>query len=253
MSYMIRFACRSHIGLCRRMNQDNYLLDGRYRRIEGSEENASLNGRIKKLPALFGVFDGMGGEQRGETAAMLAAAEAAEAKIGKAPGAELTELCVKANRSICRYAEQNGIASMGTTAAMAAISRGRVIACNLGDSRIYRIRGGELKKLSVDHASCAIRGMKPPLYQYLGIPESEMLIEPHIYEEELIEGDTVLICSDGLTDMVPESRICEVISSLPAEKAADELIAESLLMGGRDNVTLILLRAEKKSFFSSDR
>ena len=82
-----------------------------------------------------------------------------------------------------------------------------------------------------------------PLLQYLGIPETEMVIEPSFFTEEVRAGDVYLICSDGLTDMLSEERIVQIlISGDPPESLAEKLLGEALAAGGRDNITMILIR-----------
>ena len=80
---------------------------------------------------------------------------------------------------------------------------------------------------------------KPPLSQCLGIPKDELMIEPHLYRIPYRVGDVIILCSDGLTDMVPPERTSEIIA---ADGTALDLVNEAIKYGGRDNVTVITNR-----------
>lgn len=244
---MIRYQLRCHIGARRRFNQDNFLLDGVYLNPQKANSGAVLSGAFKKLPQLVGVFDGLGGEECGEIASYIAASEFAKVRNFRSPGEDLMRLCRQINRSICEYANENGVLSMGTTAALLYISKRSFTACNVGDSRIYRYSHGKLIRLSEDHVTAAPLGGKPPLLQNLGVPESVLLIKPSVVTVKPEIGDVFLLCSDGLTDMVPDEKTEEIISSLPLQEAADALLSEALANGGRDNISIMLVSCVKSS------
>ncbi len=252
MKYNIFYSCISHIGKCRHMNQDNFSCDRVYMQPMQAQMQFPLNGVLQSdSPSLLGVFDGMGGEECGEIAAWLAAKESSGVVVGDNPTEELRVLCRKANREICRYAGQNGVLSMGTTAALLAFGKREIGLCNIGDSRIFRLRGSELKQLSVDHVAVAAYGRKPPLSQNLGIPPSEMVIEPYVCRHSYQDGDKYLLCSDGLTDMVSQDDIRRIIIESTEEEVAGQLVKAALFHGGRDNITVILCKvvAKKRKLF----
>ena len=246
MGYTVRYSCISHIGRVRKMNQDNFICNGIY--IDQSRElGFPLNGQVSASPfALFGVFDGMGGEECGEVASYIAARESAAIKEADDPVNVLNDYCMLANRRICEFASNNGISSTGTTAAMLLFDKKRITLCNIGDSRIFRFFNGEIEQISVDHVSVAAYGTKAPLLQNLGIPEDEMLIEPYYAQGKPIAGSRFLICSDGLTDMVSVEEIREIVNSHSVEDALPVLVNTALTNGGRDNTTVILLEVEKR-------
>ena len=103
--------------------------------------------------------------------------------------------------------------------------------------------------LSVDHVTAAVFSAKPALLQNLGIPEELLLIEPSAAVFTPKDGDMLLLCSDGLTDMVSDKRIESILAGTDPRRAADALLAEALSNGGRDNVTILLLTVEKSNFF----
>jgi len=223
----------------------NYENDGTQNILHGS---VSCNDR-----SVFAVFDGMGGEEMGEMAAYIAASKMEDLPADNKPDSALLSFCHTANGAICRYAEDNGIGTMGTTAAIVLPEKKKVYICNIGDSKIFRFSKCKLTQISKDHISLAIGGKKPPLSQNLGIPESELIISPYVADQPYCDGDMYLICSDGLTDMVQTEDIERMLSITARENAAKILLEKALENGGRDNITIILLsvRKVKKSFLAT--
>lgn len=196
--------------------------------------------------SVFGVFDGMGGEECGEVASFIAAKNAAKIKIGKTPNADLARFCNDANKDICEYADQNNISSMGTTAAILAFTKKGVTLCNIGDSKIFRMSSIKFEQISMDHTAISAFGTKPPLYQNLGIPPDELIIDPFFSTTPYQNGDLYLICSDGLTDMLQVEEIESVLKTVPFMEAAGELLEKALVRGGKDNITIILCKIERQ-------
>ena len=247
MEYRISYWCVTHIGNVRSVNQDNYICDGRYMKPEDDPMDAPLVGTLSSLtPALLGVFDGMGGEECGEVAAYIAAKNAASVRPGKQPLDDLASYCLKTNEDICKYTQQHGISSMGTTAAMLAFDKDGITLCNIGDSKILRFSKDGPEQISFDHVAVCPFGKKPPLSQNLGIPPTEMIIDPYFARGTYRDKDTYVICSDGLTDMLSPETIEKILNAAPEpEAAALELLRMSLIKGGKDNVTFILCQVEK--------
>ena len=247
MQYKIQFSCISHTGYVRSTNQDNMICDGRYRELTGEPLSFPLSGEIyPKEPALFGVFDGMGGEECGDVAAYLAAKEAATIPKKGGGVTVLSTFCARANHLICAYAANHAIAAMGTTAAMLLFTHKKIVLCNIGDSRIFRLSDSGLVQISKDHVASAAFGRKPPLSQNLGIPPEQLLIEPYLATGRCRIGDRYLICSDGLTDMVTEQEIILLLQQPSPEEAASALVSKALENGGKDNVTVLVLEVRQK-------
>lgn len=254
MKYNIQYSCVSHIGSVRSVNQDNIICDGLYIETNGEHIKFPLCGvKSSKAPSVFGIFDGMGGEVCGEVASYIAAKNAADLEIGKDAVAALSQFCNKTNIDICDYANENEISAMGTTAAMLAFTGRGITLCNIGDSRIFRFCDGVLEQISIDHVTTAAFGVKPPLSQNLGIPPTELIIEPYFAQGLYNDGDVYLICSDGLTDMVTTKEIAEILASKPIGEACTELLEKALANGGRDNTTIILCKIERASRWFSKR
>ena len=256
MHYNIHFACISHIGNVRSINQDNFICNGCYMENDESKIEFPLCGiKTSKESSVFGIFDGMGGEECGEIASYIASKNASDIKIGKEPTADLTQFCHKANHDICDYAALNEVSAMGTTAAMLAFTDKEIALCNIGDSKIFRLYDGSLEQISKDHVAVSAFGVKPPLSQNLGIPPNELVIDPYLARGTYNDSDVYLICSDGLTDMVSTEEITQILISEPIEEAVTLLLDKALANGGKDNTTIILCKIERQSgwFFKRKR
>lgn len=256
MQYKIHYSCLSHIGNVRSINQDNFICDRCYMENDETAIKFPICGtKISKEPSVFGIFDGMGGEECGEIASYIAAKAASDIEIGKDAIADLSEFCYRANNDICDYATMHDISTMGTTAAMLVFTEKEVVLCNIGDSKIFRLCNGTLEQISMDHVAVAAFGVKPPLSQNLGIPSSELVIDPYFARGTYNDSDVYLICSDGLTDMVVADEITEVLVSRPVEEAIMQLLDKALANGGKDNTTIILCKIERQCgwFFNRKR
>lgn len=246
MDYSILFSCISHIGKCRSINQDNLICNGQHLSHEHINEPFSLSGRLPTSETpVFGVFDGMGGEECGEIASLIAAENAANLHIGKNAIAEITQFCFDANVKICQYAQEHDIGSMGTTAAMLVFAQKGIILCNIGDSKVFRYSDGTLEQISQDHVAVAAFGSKPPLSQNLGIPPDELIIEPYVARGKYHNGDIYLICSDGLTDMLSQDEIRGILATFEYDAVVPTLLDISLEKGGKDNITIIMCKVER--------
>lgn len=246
MKYQVSYSCVSHIGNCRGINQDNFICVGKYLNHNAEPVTPPVMGCIMAgHPAVLGIFDGMGGEECGEVASLLAAKEAMNLSVTKEPIQDLLSFCESANKRICQYAEENGITSMGTTAALLAFAEREIGLCNIGDSKIFRFADKKLVQISIDHVAVAVYGKKPPLSQNLGIPPEEMRIEPYVALGRYKDGDEYLICSDGLTDMVSQEEIAGILCEEEFDMAAEKLLEKALAGGGKDNITIILCRVER--------
>ncbi|MBH1966349.1 MAG: Stp1/IreP family PP2C-type Ser/Thr phosphatase [Comamonadaceae bacterium] len=222
------------------------------------------------------LADGMGGYNAGEVASAMAVDLIARdltpslEKTGGAPDVRslrrAMEVCVSnANRAIfdAARAEEN-CAGMGTTLVMAAAQGTSLLVGHAGDSRAYRWREGTLMQLTRDHSllqeqldsgiitpeEAAVSPHRNLVTRALGVEETVLL---DIQTFSILPGDTYLLCSDGLTDMLTDPQIAEVLESVPQiEVLAARLVERANANGGHDNVTVALMHAEempKKSGF----
>ncbi len=242
MLFSIEYYCISHRGLVREINQDNFYCCGEYMPCENNGTDGMICGRaVSDIPSAFAVFDGIGGGVRGEMAAFIAAESLDAYNFCGKPKNALIGFCRDANAKVCTYGRENGIRSIGSTAAMVLAGRKKLHICNVGDSKIFKYSDGVMSMLSKDHVSLSPFGAKPALSQHLGIPESEFLISPHTAKCSYKKGDVYLICSDGLTDMVSFDNIAAILCNNSGAEAAKLLLDSALSSGGRDNITFILM------------
>ena len=246
MGTKIAYACICHVGSIRKINQDNYLCEGMYRSNEEDTKIYPLTGEVSlKKCSVFGVFDGLGGEQCGEVSSYLAAKRAAQTEWDGNLKTMLYDFCIAANEEICNFAREEQLQSTGTTVAMLAFQGNWVYVCNLGDSRIFQITEQAIEQISKDHVAPCAHGQKPPLSQCLGIPKEEFVIEPYIIRFRYKVGERYLICSDGVTDMVSESELQALAVGNNTKAASQRILEQALDRGGRDNTTLILLEIKE--------
>ena len=248
MAYQIEYAYTCHIGKIRNNNEDNFWCCGDSLEAQNQGMSHIRSGYMKQSEyPLLAVFDGMGGESCGEMAAFLAAEACGEhfrtAKDGirNDPEEFLNEICESMNQAICDYGRTNKINSMGTTAALLAFAEDAVYSCNLGDSRIYKSDREKFYQISQDHVLGRSLFGKAPLTQYLGMEEENLQLEPSISRQEIKIGDRFLLCSDGITDMLSDGEIADILSrDIPVAKTVEILVARALKKGGRDNITVVL-------------
>lgn len=258
MAYKIEAACGCNMGRRRSNNEDNFCFDNRIlpRENTGLKTAVEINKELQRQQ-FYGVFDGMGGESYGEEASFLAAdtartSEKVLADFIYPPKKYLTDLVQKMNAAVCGKSESLESGRMGSTAVMLYLSGNYAYVCNVGDSRAFRLRQGGFQQISEDHtdakflAEQGIKGRKPSLTQHLGIWPEEMILEPYVAKGELQDGDQYLLCSDGLTDMVDNVDICAIMKEAESPgQCVDTLISRALENGGRDNVTVIVVRITK--------
>lgn len=250
MRYKIKYCVACHKGNVREINQDNFYANGTYLDLD----NTGLDTLICKTVAaqsnpILAVFDGMGGEQKGEVASFTAAKvlQSLHFVEAKQNGIEyFQKTCAKINREICKYAEQEHLSTAGTTGAFILFGKKEIFICNIGDSPIFRFENGEIQQISTDHIQENYLNGKPPLTQFLGVPENDFIIDPYIAKGSYKAGNKYLLCSDGLTDMVGIDAIRQTVISSNIENAVLKLQNIALDNGGKDNITIVLCEIQKE-------
>jgi protein phosphatase len=262
-------AGRTDPGRVRESNEDHFLIADLARTLWVRESSlpqpATQYGRSRGYILL--VADGMGGHQAGEVASALGV-EAVEdyvlhllrrfsnLRAAEEPGVlrDFKEALRQADDRIVEEAAHDPrLAGMGTTLTLAFVSGWRLFVFHAGDSRCYLFRGGQLRQVTADEnvaAGLARLGVIKPeevehhrfrhvVTNLLGRGEVQVQVE-HV---DLQPGDAVLLCSDGLTGMLPDGRLTAVLGSDGDPRAAcDRLVAEANAAGGRDNITAVLAR-----------
>jgi len=225
---------------------------GRQRR---SNEDALL-----ARPPLFVVADGMGGARAGEVASRIAI-ESLRRGLPKVGDAQLRSLLreriEEANARIHDLSQRNAAqAGMGTTLTALYVGDQEVLLAHVGDSRAYLLRDGQLTQLTEDHSLVdeLVRQGKLSPQQAHDHPQRSVItralgpeptVEVDLRTLQPQPGDIYILCSDGLTTMVSDQRLAEIVASQPTLKgAAKELVKAANQAGGKDNITVILVRLE---------
>jgi serine/threonine protein phosphatase PrpC len=224
----------------------------------GMQRRANEDSLLARSP-LFVVADGMGGAQAGEVASRIAVESFDAALEGNgAPEETLASRALAANTRIYELAQHDpDRAGMGTTLTAVYVGEHEVAIAHVGDSRAYCLRDGELQRLTDDHSlvdELIRQGRLTPeeaedhpqrsiITRALG-PEAVVEVDTRSFHAR--PGDVYLLCSDGLTTMLSEATVTEVLLANPRLREAGEaLIARANEAGGRDNITVILLRLEE--------
>ena len=245
----LRFCCLTHMGLARSANEDNYAFFGSCLLPDRRQNSApAVCDTWERTNPAAAVFDGMGGGVTGKLASYEAASFFAACQDGR-PWDEdrLAEAVREMNRRVRGMKERERSASAGTTALLFAVSDGDALICFLGDSPAFLLREGELRRLTRPHNDAEllrklkIPGRRPSLTRYLGIEESGSAVRPEFVRIPLCTGDRFLLCTDGLTNMVAENKIREIMTAeAESGSCAGVLLKEALSAGGRDNITIVL-------------
>lgn len=237
----------SHEGQIRELNEDSW-------RWEPLSEDT----------ALYAVGDGMGGHDRGEVASELAvstlfAESNSELEVTEGRDVEVLKGVIhrafaNANRAVVECGRDND-SNMGTTLVTAMVYRGSdAYVANVGDSRGYLLRGGNLQQITRDHSLVAYLVQMGELTreQARTHPSGNILVrsvgstedvEIDVFHVPLLEDDVILLCSDGLWSELPDEEIQEIIMGNPEpKKACEALVARANEAGGKDNITCVVVR-----------
>jgi protein phosphatase len=209
---------------------------------------------------LFVLADGMGGAQAGEVASQTAV-DGFTGGLPDGPGSNeerLAAMVADANARIHALAQSDEAhAGMGTTLTAAYVGSDDLAIAHVGDSRLYVLRDGELQQLTDDHSLVGelVRRGQISAEEAEDHPQRSIITRALGIEDEVVvdhltwpvrDGDVFLLCSDGLTGMVPDARVAEIIREAPnLNQAAAQLIQAANDGGGRDNITVILFRVEE--------
>jgi len=207
---------------------------------------------------VFAVADGMGGHSAGEVASAIAVKCIEEADTAPLAGAEaVAELVRTINAEIHDEANRDSAKrGMGTTLALAAVVAGDVpafVVANVGDSRTYLLRDGSLRQISTDHSyvqelvdegaltlgEARHHPLRNIVTRALGI---DAAVEVDTWTIPAVQGDRLMLCSDGLVDEVDDDDILDILSTASApDDAAGRLVAAAKFAGGKDNITVVVI------------
>ena len=240
-NYRIHAAALTDVGRDRDVNEDSLYFD------EGLE--------------LFLVCDGMGGHTNGQLASQMAVQSIVDTVSNTASSSDREKLILgleNANKSVFVHASEHpDCRGMGTTAVGIRIDEDLVHVCHVGDSRLYRLRGPALQLLTRDHSLSNLYADNPELVGKMGPATSNVIVraiglEPQVaveYRSIAIEKDDILLlCCDGLNDLVDDAHISEIMrSEANLASKASALVDAANKNGGTDNITVILVSVLDKS------
>ena len=203
-----------------------------------NEDRALIERRHDTL--IVAVADGVGGAQGGDIASEAAIGELTRAYFdrggGKDMNKDLLTAMKAANAAVLGTADEKGLKGAATTLVAAAIKGRKAAIGNLGDSRAYVLRKGELRQITRDHTGSVNRSIT----RFAGDPRGA---KPDLFTERLGPGDRLLLCSDGVTIHLEPKDIVPLLSQGDAEDAARSLVSEAVQRGGRDNATAVVVVA----------
>lgn len=220
-------------------------------KVRANNQDAPI---VSEKLRLYGVADGMGGHKGGEVASTSARDDLLRELEGKTPSvAALSGAIEEVNRQIYHQQEHDdALTGMGTTLSVLWMSDNFVYIGHVGDSRVYLLRDGEFKQMTLDHSlveqlvregvlteeEAQNHPMRNIITRAIGTDES---VEVDVVVEERRKGDLWLACSDGLHGLVDDHQMRDALRQYAPEKAADVLLKAALDAGGRDNVTLVIV------------
>ena len=220
-------------------------------KVRANNQDAPI---VSEKLRLYGVADGMGGHKGGEVASTSARDDLLRELEGKTPSvAALSGAIEEVNRQIYHQQEHDdALTGMGTTLSVLWMSDNFVYIGHVGDSRVYLLRDGEFKQMTLDHSlveqlvregvlteeEAQNHPMRNIITRAIGTDES---VEVDVVVEERRKGDLWLACSDGLHGLVDDRQMRDALRQYAPEKAADVLLKAPLDAGGRDNVTLVIV------------
>lgn len=250
MPPQLQVACASDTGQVREHNEDC---------IGRPPPESDVETARRQRGDLYIVADGIGGYVGGATASTMAVQEILDAYYGDTNPdlvQSLRQAIQQANTAIRqRAARSEKLSKMGTTVVAALVQKDQITFANVGDSRAYIIPGaGQIRQITEDHSWVAEQvkmGLLPPS-QAEGHPYRSVITRSLGQKEQvdvdffgplqLETGEVVLLCSDGLTNLVSDDEIAPIVQQLPLQQAAERLIELANERGGTDNATVVLLR-----------
>ena len=235
--------CQTDVGLKRNSNQDF---------VYASDQ------KVGRLPSLLIVADGMGGHAAGDLASRVCVETVVSSIEGSGQTETipiLAEAVQKANRAVLKKAAEKPVyAGMGTTIVAAVIDGNTLYVANVGDSRLYLIDDDRIDQITLDHSLVAemVRSGRISPEQMRNHPEKNIItravggeenVKADFFDVGLHKGDVVLLCSDGLTNMVEDEQIFRIIRrEKTLRDAGQKLISAANSAGGRDNISVVLAR-----------
>lgn len=246
----MRLSSFSHTGMVRHNNEDACLI------IPPWSSYA-----IARKVCLFAVADGMGGQNAGEVASGISMKETAaffQQGTGDSPTPqEVEEMIGHVNAKVWIHAQNKAETSgMGNTLTLMLVAGNQAVVGHIGDSRLYRLRDGSLEQLTCDHTLVAeqvrmgklspeaarVHPTRHILSRAIG---SRQFVTPDIFSIEIIQNDTFMLCSDGISGMLDDGAIENILRSNAPDVAAGKLVEAANKAGGKDNSTAVVVNFDQ--------
>lgn len=215
---------------------------------------------VRRSGRIYVVADGVGGGAAGEVASEYATRKVLHQYFRSDDtdlGRRLRDVIREANRDLYQHVREHPeLGRMGTTLVAAVVRGDELIIGNVGDSRAYLIRNGDIRQITRDHSLVAklVEEGSITLEEAKQHPKRNVVLRsvgvdpethPDIFEVRLLPGDQILLCSDGLTRYVSDEEMLGVAAENPADRAVKQLVNMANMRGGRDNISVMLLRAHE--------
>jgi PPM family protein phosphatase len=236
----------SHPGLLRERNEDSLVI-GPWTLCTTVTESPQTLVFPVGTPLVVAVADGLGGHPGGDVASALVVRRIASAGAALSSEDAVRDALKACNRAVYEAAGGDAggeLVAMGTTIAGTVVQPGSLLVFNVGDSRVFAASPDGLRQVSVDDSPPLEPGRRTTsiVTQCLGGSRSYRAISPHVTAASLSPGDRYLICTDGLTDPVPQDVLDEVMREHDDGRVAFELWKAAIEAGGPDNITLAVVR-----------
>ena len=232
----------SHVGLVRENNEDS-LVVGPWTLCAAQTESPQTLVFPVGTPVIVAVSDGLGGHPAGDLASSLVVRLLSRSGPSLDSEEAIREILQECNQAVYGAAEDNPrLMTMGATVGGMVVTEEQVLTFNVGDSRVYRVVADGIEQISVDDRPSGGGLARHTVLQTLGGDREFSAIEPHVSAVPLSTDDRYLICSDGLSDVVPTDEIARILHEHDDGRATFELWKAAIEGGGPDNITLAITR-----------
>jgi serine/threonine protein phosphatase PrpC len=232
----------SHVGLVRENNEDS-LVVGPWTLCAAQTERPQTLVFPVGTPVVVAVSDGLGGHPGGDLASSVVVRLLARSGPTLDGEEAIRDVLQECNQAVYAAAADNPpLMTMGATIAGMVVTEEQVVSFNVGDSRVYRVAADGLEQISVDDRPSGGGLARHTVLQTLGGDLELSANEPHLTALPLSTGDRYLVCSDGLSDVVPADQIAGILHEHEDGRATFELWKAAIEAGGPDNITLAVIR-----------
>lgn len=227
-------------GMVRRRNQDAVLAGGWI----GQTDRGVATALELPLgsPVVCAVADGLGGHAGGDIASKVALAALAEQGPDWQDADDVRRGVNAIDRHVAAFGQDPRLSGLGTTLAGVVVDGLRLLCFNVGDSRLYQLRGGSLEQLSTDDSVLSSAG-RPTSYLTQALGDASSSLEPHVWTMDLDPRARLLICTDGVTGPLSTGELCQAVRQPEGMDLVDELVSGVREAGAPDNFSIVVIEA----------